>query len=76
MQQGKSDRQFLLSETAIKMEQIAGYYHLHHGILNSEYEGERSFVELYGFTEVLPGRVTTERIISPDGKTYFDLVKK
>ena len=38
-------------------------------------EGERSFVELYGFTEILPGRVTTERIISPDGKTYFDLVK-
>ena len=66
---------FLLSETAIKMEQIAGYYHLLTGILNSEYEGERSFVELYGFTEVLPGRVTTERIISPDGKTYFDLVK-
>ena len=66
---------FLLSETAIKMEQIAGYYHLLTGILNSEYEGERSFVELYGFTEILPGRVTTERIISPDGKTYFDLVK-
>lgn len=66
---------FLLSETAIKMEQIAGYYHLLTGILNSEYEGERSFVELYGFTEILPGRVTTERIISPDGKTYFDLVE-
>ena len=29
---------FLLSETAIKMEQIAGYYHLLTGILNSEYE--------------------------------------
>lgn len=66
---------FLLSETAIKMEQIAGYYHLLTGVLNSEYEGSRSFVELYGFTEILPGRVTTERIISPDGKTYFDLVK-
>ena len=66
---------FLLSETAIKMEQIAGYYHLLTGILNSEYEGERSFVELYGFTEILPGRVTTERILSPDGDTYFDLVK-
>ena len=66
---------FLLSETAIKIEQIAGYYHLLTGILNSEYEGERSFVELYGFTEILPGRITTERIISPDGKTYFDLVE-
>lgn len=66
---------FLLSETAIKIEQISGYYHLLTGILNSEYEGERSFVELYGFTEILPGRITTERIISPDGDTYFDLVK-
>lgn len=66
---------FLLSETAIKMEQIAGYYHLLTGVLNSEYEGSRSFVQLYGFTEILPGRVTTERILSPDGDTYFDLVK-
>ena len=66
---------FFLSESAIKMEQIAGYYHLLTGVLNSEYEGERSFVGLYGFTEILPGRVTTERILSPDGDTYFDLVK-
>lgn len=66
---------FLLSETAIKIEGIAGYYHLLVGILNSEYEGERSFVELYGFTEILPGRITTDRIVSTDGKTYFDLVR-
>ena len=66
---------FLLSETAIKIEDVAGYYHLLVGILNSEYEGERSFVELYGFTEILPGRITTDRIVSTDGKTYFDLVR-
>ena len=66
---------FLLSETAIKMEGIAGYYHFLVGVLNSEYEGTRSFVELYGFTEILPGRITTEQIISPDGETYFNLVK-
>ncbi len=64
-----------MSETAIKMELITGYYHLLTGVLNSEYEGSRSFVQLYGFTEILPGRVTTERILSPDGDTYFDLVK-
>ena len=28
---------------------------------------------LYGFTEVLPGRITTDRIVSADGNTYFDL---
>ncbi len=57
------------------MEGIAGYYHFLVGVLNSEYEGNRSFVELYGFTEILPGRITTEQIISPDGETYFNLVK-
>jgi hypothetical protein len=66
---------FLLSETAIKMEGVSSYYHLLVGVLNSEYEGERSFVELYGFTEILPGRVTTELIISSDGKTYFSLAR-
>ena len=66
---------FLLSETAIKIEGVSGYYHLLVGVLNSEYEGERSFVELYGFTEILPGRVTTELIISSDGKTYFSLAR-
>lgn len=65
---------FLLSETAIALEQIDGYYHLLVGILNSENNGERSFATLYGFTEILPGRVTTEKIVSSDGKTYFDLV--
>lgn len=66
---------FLLSETAVKLDGVSGYYHLLVGVLNSEYDGERSFVTLYGFSEILPGRVTTDRIVSPDGTTYFDLVK-
>ena len=65
--------EFILSEKAIKMESITGFYHLLTGILNSEYDGERSFVPLYGFTEILPGRITTDKIVSADGKTYFDL---
>lgn len=44
------------------------------GVLNSEYGGSRSFATLYGFTEVLPGRVTTERVVSGDGESYFDMV--
>ena len=66
---------FLLSETAIALEQIDGYYHLLVGILNSENNGERSFATLYGFTEILPGRITTDKIVSSAGKTYFDLLK-
>lgn len=65
---------FLLSETAIKMGQVSGFYHLLVGVLNSEYDGERSFVTLYGFTEVLPGRVTTDRVVSGDGQSYFDML--
>ena len=66
--------EFLLSESAIKINESAGYYHLLTGILNSEHAGERSFVTLYGFTEILPGRITTDKIESADGKTYFDLL--
>lgn len=65
---------FLLSDRAIKMTDVAGYYHLLVGILNSEYDGERSYVSLYGFSEILPGRITTDKIVSSDGKTYFDLL--
>ena len=66
--------EFLLSETAIKLEAVTGYYHLLVGILNSEYDGERSFATLYGFSEILPGRVTTDKVVSGDGNSYFDMV--
>lgn len=65
---------FFLSKTAYKLEEVSGYYHLLTGVLNSEYEGERSFVELYGFTEVLPGRITTDRVVSSDGLNFLDFV--
>lgn len=65
---------FIMSETAIKMEAVSGFYHLLVGVLNSEYDGVRSFVTLYGFSEVLPGRVTTDRVVSGDGNSFFDFV--
>lgn len=68
----KSD--FLLSDLAIKMNDVAGYYHLLIGILNSEYDGERSYVSLYGFSEVLPGRITTDKVVSADGKNFMDFL--
>lgn len=70
---GSGSGEFVLSPTAIGMNDVSGYYHLLVGVLNSEYDGERSFATLYGFTEVLPGRITTDKIVSADGKTYFDL---
>ena len=65
---------YVLSKNAIKLEGVEGYYHFLVGILNSEFEGERSFTELFGFTEIVPGRITTDKIVSTDGKTYFDLL--
>lgn len=64
---------FLLSEQPIKMEEFTGYYHLLVAVVNSEYQGDRSIAQLYGFSEILPGRITTKKIVSSDGKTYFDL---
>lgn len=65
---------FILSEKAIKMEGVNGYYHFLVGILNSEYDGERSFATLYGYSEILPGRITTDRIVSGNGDSYFDMI--
>jgi hypothetical protein len=64
---------FTISETSKAMESEDSYYYLLVGILNSEYDGTRSLVMLYGFTEVLPGRITTDRVVSGDGESYFDM---
>ena len=69
----ENDAEMVVSEVAIAMNAESGYYHFLVGVLNSEYEGTRSFVTLYGYTEVLPGQITTGTIRSADGKTVFDL---
>lgn len=66
--------EFILSESAKKMQAEDGFYYLLLGVLNSEYDGDRSFATLYGFTEILPSRVTTDRVVSGDGQSYFDMV--
>ena len=53
------------------------HYNLLLGTLSSaDASGSRSFARLYGFTEVLPGQMRTERIASPDGDFVIDLVSK
>ncbi len=64
--------EFVLSEEPHDMEE-GGYYYFLVGLLGSQYDGARSFVTCYGFTEVLPGRITVDRIVSTDGTTYFNL---
>lgn len=64
---------FYISERAIALEETAEYYHLLMGVLNSAYDGKRSYVSLYGFTEILPGQIVTNRIATADGGSFLDL---
>ena len=76
--------QYVFSETAIEMEEqvtkdgsgniTGGYYHFLVGILNSEMDGDRDFASLYGFTEILPGQITTDKIRSSDGNSWWDMI--
>lgn len=64
---------WLIDTVSHRIDEDANTYHLLAGVLNSEYMGSRSFATLYGFTEILPGRMTTDLIVSNDGKTYMNL---
>lgn len=60
-------------ETVAHVLEEGSYYWLLVGVLNSEYNGERSFATLYGFTEILPGRIIADRLLASDGESYFDM---
>ena len=50
------------------------YYNLLIGILDKEQFGNRTWSPMYGYTEISPGRIRVNKIISTDGNTYFDLM--
>lgn len=62
---------FVATDTAKTMEAEAGYYYLYLGMLSQA--PNRAFTTLYGFTEVLPSQIRTERIASADGSTTINL---
>ena len=62
---------FEAREEAVSNMQDGGMYYFLVGILGPL--PDRSFTRLYGFTEVLPGQIRTEKIATPDGMAYFDL---
>lgn len=74
VQRTTQEGEFQLSTTAHKIDEDDTCYWLLVGILNSEAEEERSFAPLFGFTEILPSRVTTDRVVSGDGESYFDML--
>jgi len=65
---------FYLSETAKAFNADSIYYYLWIGFINSAYNGVRTdFVNVYGFTEILPGQITTNVIRDPDANLVIDL---
>lgn len=66
--------EYIASLVPIETEQVTGYYHFWIGLSNSEFYSSRSWRTMYGFTEVLPGQITTDRIVSADGNSYIDLI--
>lgn len=63
---------YRLSEKPLPFKTTAGY-NLLVGVLNSEYDEVRSFATLYGYTEILPSRITTDKVVSGDGTSFFDM---
>lgn len=61
-----------LSETARPLKE-GSRYNLLVGTLNSENSGTRSFAPMFGFTEILPSRITTDRLVTSDGRSFFDM---
>ena len=64
------EEQHLVFETSTHWNLLLGT------LSSADASGSRSFARLYGFTEVLPGQMRTERIASPDGTFVLDLVGK
>lgn len=71
---GGATGEFLLQE-AYKYDPGDGFYYFLVGLLSSESGGERSFATAYGYTEILPGQMRIRNIISPDGRTYFNVAE-
>ena len=65
--------EFITSANAIALNEVDGYYHFLTAIINSEYNDDRSVAFLYGFTEILPGQITTDIIKSGNSKLIIDL---
>ena len=71
---GSTSGEFLLQEV-YKYDPGDGFYYFLVGLLSSESGGERSFATAYGYTEILPGQMRIRNIISPDGRTYFNVAE-
>nr|DAT16088.1 MAG TPA: tail protein [Caudoviricetes sp.] len=70
-EEGTDVGHFEAREEVVSNMQDGGMYYFLVGILGPL--PDRSFTRLYGFTEILPGQIRTEKIATPDGTAFFDL---
>lgn len=67
---------FLFSPEPKEMDGSDGYYYFLCGALSDEVAGTRSFATVYGFSEIGPGWMRLNKIISTDGTQYWDMLSK
>lgn len=69
-----ADGTFILSPTAIGLNEDASFYHLLMGVLTSVIDGARSYSQMYGYAEMSPARLVINAIQSGDASTIINLV--
>lgn len=70
-----TDGTILCSTAPIKLEDDPDYYHFWIGVLNTPWDGARSFQPNYGFTEITGQYITTGVIKSKNANVVIDLNK-
>lgn len=66
---------YLFSEEPFDMDG-GSYYYFMVGAISAEVDNERSFATIYGFSEIGPGWMRLNKIISTDGTQYWDMLSK
>ena len=63
-----------LYEETQATENSDGNFYFLIGILNAEFNGTRSYVDIYSSVEITGGQIRADMLVSQDGGTYFDIV--
>ena len=71
-----TDGEYVVSQTAIAIDEEEDYYYFLYAIINTADDGIREWTPMNGFTEITPGRVTAYRFMSPDGEQYLNFYDK
>lgn len=67
--------EWVVSETPIGSEEVAGFYHFWLGLLYPVKDGQRFFMFTKGMTYIVGDTITTGKIQSLDGLNFFDVTQ-